>query len=95
MDKKFSAKKAICLGILATCTYKLIRGEGIFNKPRFYEQYKACQGYLNTYHIGAEFGHIVKNDTGWHCIVNTDTKSFMLNISKTDEGVYLFSETEL
>ena len=95
MSKKISAKKAALLGVCAACAYKFIKGEGIFNKPRYYAQYKAVEGYLATYHPGATFTNIVKNDSGWHCIVNATDKSFVLNIHKTDDGMYLFGETDL
>lgn len=95
MSEKFSPKKAILFGICAAAAYKFVRGEGIFNKPRFYEQHKAVQNYLSTYHPDAEAGHIVKNDSGWHCIVTAPQKGFALNIHKAENGTYLFSETNL
>lgn len=95
MSEKFNTKKAVLLGICAACAYKFIKGDGVFNKARFFSQTKAVENYLNTYHPGANAGKISPTESGWHCIVTTDEKSFLLNIHRTDDGVYLFSETDL
>ena len=95
MSEKFSPKKALAFGICATLAYKFVKGDGIFNKPRFFEQHKAVENYLATYHPSAKTSNIVKNDSGWHCVVTTNEKSFVLNIHKTDDKTYVFSETEL
>ena len=95
MSDKFSAKKAVLLGVGAACLYKLVKGEGVFNKPRFFQQHKAVVTYLDTYHPGAVAGNIVKNDAGWHCIVKNGTTNFVLNINKTNDGTFVFSETQL
>ena len=91
----FSTKKAVLLGLGAAFVYKFIKGDGLLNKPRFYSQYKACEKYLSTYHSGARIGNISTTESGWHCIVTTTEKSFLLNIHRTDDGMYLFSETDL
>lgn len=95
MNHKLTPKKAIFFGVIAAAAYKFTKGEGIFNKPRFYSQHKAVSSYLSTYHENAQAGSIIKNDAGWHCIVKTPQKDFVLNIHKTDGGMYLFSETDL
>lgn len=95
MNNKFTPKKAVLFGIFAAAAYKFTKGDGIFNKPRFYSQHKAVSSYLSTYHSDAQAGKILKTDSGWHCIVKTHQKDFVLNIHKTDDGMYLFSETDL
>lgn len=95
MKKDFTPKKAVLIGLGAALVYKFIKGDGIFNKPRFYSQYKAVERYLSTYHSGARAGNISTTESGWHCIVTTPEKSFLLNIHRTQDGMYLFSETDL
>lgn len=95
MSDKFSAKKAVLLGLGAACIYRFAKGEGVFNKPRFYQQHKAVLGYLETYHPTAVAGSIVKNNGGWHCIVKNGTGDFVLNINKANDGTFIFSETQL
>lgn len=95
MSGKFSGKKAILIGALVACAYEFVKGEGIFNKPRYAPQHKAVDAYLSSYYTNSEHGKIIKNDTGWHCIVKTPQKSFLLNIHRTDDGMYLFSENDL
>lgn len=95
MSGKFSGKKAILLGAAAACAYKFFKGDGIFNKPRYAPQHKAVEAYLSSYYTNAEHGDIIKDDSGWHCIVTASERSFMLNIHRTDEGMYLFSESDL
>ena len=95
MSGKFSGKKAILIGAAAACAYEFLRGDGIFNKPRFASQHKAVEAYLSSYYTNAEHGKIIKDDVGWHCIVQASQKKFLLNIHRTDDGMYLFSETDL
>lgn len=95
MKNNLTPKKAVLFGLCAAAAYKFVRGDGIFNKPRFYSQYKAVERYLSTYHSGARAGNISTTESGWHCIVTTPEKSFLLNIHRTQDGMYLFSETDL
>lgn len=95
MKAKFSGKKAFLLGAAAACAYKFAKGDGIFNKPRYASQHKAVEAYLSNYYTNAEHGRIIRDDNGWHCIVKTPQKSFLLNIHRTEDGMYLFSENEV
>lgn len=91
MEKK-KTNKALLIGIAAAGAYHFIKGNGIFNKPRFYYQHKAVEKYLSSNHENANVGEIVKTKSGWSCIVNDNSYQFVLNISRTDDGTYIFSE---
>ncbi len=92
MSDKISAKKAALLGAGAAVIYGFAKGKGIFNIPRFYSQHKAVENYLNTYHNGANHGDIIKTKNGWMCVVNIDKQQILLNIQKSEDGNYIFSE---
>ena len=93
--KKLDTKKAALLGAGAALAYGIIKGKGIFNYPRFYEQHKAIKNYLETCHPDANFGDVLKTKYGWACIVNSNEKQILLNLEKSSDGNYIFSETEM
>lgn len=95
MSDKISAKKAALLGAGAAVLYGFAKGKGIFNVPRFYNQHKAIENYLNTYHNGANHGDVLKTKDGWMCVVNIDNQQILLNLHKSDDGNYIFSEEKL
>lgn len=93
--KKLSKRNAALLGGGAAVAYSFIKGIGIFNHPRFYKEHKALKNYLKTYHPDSNTGDIVKTKTGWSCIINSRNKQILLNIEKTNDGNYVFSETDM
>lgn len=93
--KKITAKKAALLGAGTALAYSIIKGKGIFNVPRFYDQHKAIKNYLETYHPKANAGDILKTKNGWCCVINANDKQILLNLEKTEDGHYLFSETDM
>ena len=90
-----NTKKAILIGIGTAAAYNFVIGKGIFNKPRFYHQHKAVKKYLSSSYPEAVTGDIFKTFDGWSCIVNDNGVSFVLNITKTFDGDYIFSRSEL
>ena len=92
-NDKSKTKKAVLIGLSAAVAYSFIKGNGVFNKPRFYQQHKAVQKYLSSNHESAYVGEIVKTKGGWSCIVNDMGRKFVLNMEKTSDGSYVFSET--
>lgn len=90
-----NTKKAILLGIGAAAALKFAAGDGIFNKPRFYFQYKAAEKYLSSAHPGAVIGNMVKTSGGWSCVVKENNSSFVLSITKASDGNYIFHNSQL
>lgn len=88
-------KKAIFAGIGAAAAYSFLKGEGMFNKPRFFREYKAAEKYLSSYYENAVCSEMTKTKTGLCCVVTAQNKRFILNIHKTDKGEYVFSETAM
>ena len=95
MSEKMTPKKAALLGAGAALIYRFAKGKGIFNKPRFYDQHKAIKNYLNTYHNGANYGDIARTKDGWVCVVNINNEQILLNVQKSEDGSYIFSEEKL
>lgn len=93
--KKNTTKKVALLGAGAALAYGFIKGKGIFNLPRFYNQHKEIKKYVETYYPNGNFGDILKTKTGWCCIINNNNKQILLNLEKTDDGNYVFSETDM
>lgn len=93
--KKVTTKKAALLGAGAVLAYGLIKGKGIFNVPRFFNQHKAIKNYVQAYHPNGNFGDVLKTKNGWACIVNSNNNQILLNLEKTIDGNYIFSETEM
>ena len=94
MKNSFS-KKALLLGAGAAIMVKFIKGEGIFNPVRFYSERKAVESYLANYYPDATFSDLVKTGDSLSCVVNAQERRFLLKIHKTDDGNYVFGETEL
>lgn len=95
MGEKMTPKKAALLGAGAAVIYGFAKGKGVFNKPRFYNQHKAIKNYLGTYHNGANYGDIIKTKDGWVCVVNVNNEQILLNVQKSNDGSYIFSEEKL
>ena len=94
MKNSFS-KKALLLGAGAAILVKFIRGDGIFNGVRFYSERKAVETYLANYYPCATFSDLVKAGDSLSCVVNSETRRFLLKIHKTDDGNFVFGETDL
>ena len=92
---KKDTKKAVLLCAGAMAAYSFVKGKSIFNYPRFYNQHKAIKNYLAAYHPDGVSGDIIKTKNGWASIIRSDDKQVLLNIEKTDDGSYLFTETEM
>lgn len=95
MNEKLTPKKVALLGAGAALIYGFAKGKGIFNVPRFYNQHKAIEKYLDTYYNGANHGDIIKTNDGWICIVNVNEEQILLSLQKSEDGNYIFSEKKL
>lgn len=93
MSKKRS-KLPIFLSFVAWEAYRYYKGKGIFNKLRFKDQHEALGNYLETHYPDATCSDIVEAHGGWSCIIQDDGREIVIYMTKTDEGVYLFSEKE-
>ncbi len=94
MSKKGS-KLPILLGLAAVGAYRFYKGKGMFNKYRFSEQHDAVLGYIESHCPGAFYSDITPTDDGWSCVINNHGNRFVLYLTKSPEGVYVFWEKEV
>lgn len=88
-DKKWIP---VAAGLAIGGAYSFIRGNGVFNRPRFAAQHKAVRRYLDAHYPGAVYGKIKEAGKGWSCIVRADGRQFMLYITRTAGRVFIFHE---
>ncbi len=93
MSKK--STKLFLLGAAALGAYNLYKGKGVFNKVRFKEQHQAVSDYLENHFPNSTYSEITATDEGWSCVVNTYPGNFVLYMTKTPEGVFVFWEKEI
>ena len=93
MSKK--GAKILLLGAAALGAYNFYKGNGIFNKLRFGEQHKAVSDYIESHCPGASYSEITQTDEGWSCVVDDSDVSFVLYLTKTPEGTFVFWEKEI
>lgn len=87
--------KLILLGAAALGAYNLYKGKGAFNKVRFKEQHQAVSDYLESHFPNSTYSEITPTDEGWSCVVNTYPKNFVLYMTKTNDGMFVFWEKEI
>lgn len=94
MSKKGS-KLTLLAGIAVLGAYRFYKGKGVFNKVRFKEQHQAVSDYLENHLPGAFYSEITHTDDGWSCVVNNQGKQFVLYMTKSPDGVFVFWEKEV
>ncbi len=94
-EKKRRPWLALAVGLAAGGIYSMIRGNGIFNRPRFAEQHQAVERYLDAHYPGASYSPIRETGGGWSCIVRTGKREFMLYLTRAKDKVYIFHEGEV
>lgn len=92
-------KKKLTLITLATAAvaiaYRASRGYGIFNRFRFSSEHQAITDYLTAHHPGATYGPIAETGDSVSTVVTDGVEKFILIVTKSDEGIYIFGEEEL
>lgn len=94
MRKKVS-KIPLLIGLAAVGVYRFSKGKGMFNKVRFKEQHQAVSDYIESHFPGALYSDITPTDDGWSCVVNNMGTRFVLYMTKSADGVFVFWEKEL
>lgn len=82
--------------VAAAGAYSIIRGKGVFNKPRFKEQHDAVSRYVESHYPNSTYSPIEATENGWVTIIRRiNEPQIFLYITKTDDGVYVFNETSV
>ncbi len=88
-------KLVIAAAIAAAGAYSVIRGKGIFNKPRFRSQHDAIARYVGTRYPNAAYSPIEQTEKGWATmIMRINEPNILLYVTKSDDGVYIFNEIQ-
>lgn len=92
-------KKKLTLITAATAaialTYRAAKGYGIFNRVRFSKEHQAITDYLAAHHPNATYGPIAQTGDSVSTVVTDSNEKFILVVTKSNEGIYIFSEEEL
>lgn len=95
MKKLSKAQKTVLYTTATALVYSALKGNGVFNKPRFFNQYRAIKKYIDTTHPDAVIGNIVKTSAGWASVINCHGEKILLNVTKTPDDRYIFSEEKM
>ena len=79
----------------AAIAYRAVKGYGVFNRFRFSNEHQAISDYLAAHHFGASYGPVAQTGESVSTVVTTDTKQFLLLVTRSEDGIYIFSEEEL
>lgn len=82
-------------GASAAIGYCAVTGKGVFNKFRFKKQYDAILNYTETHCPGAMIGEITPYKEGWSCQISQGDTSFWLYIIPTEQGNFIFEQTQM
>lgn len=94
MKKKFPILAAAA-SAAALCAYRAVKGYGVFNKLRFPDLHSSVSRYIETHHPGAVYSSIEDVGSGYSTIITDRSQKYLLHITKTENGVYVFSEKEI
>lgn len=79
--------------VAAAGAYGIIRGKGIFNKPRFKEQHDAVSRYISSHYPNAAYTSIEATENGWATVIRRPNEpQLLLYITKSSDGIYIFNE---
>lgn len=80
---------------IGAVAYRASKGYGIFNRVRFSKEHRAFGDYLSTHYPDACHGSIFQTEDTFSTIVTLQNRKLLLSLTKTDDGVFVFSEAPL
>lgn len=95
IEKKKHKWLTIALGAAAIGVYRAYKGKGIFNKMRFADQHEAIAKYVDANHPGAVYSNIEAVGEGWTSVITDYPDKFLLYVTTSNDGVYIFEETKI
>ncbi len=94
MKKKLPIIAALS-GIAVAAGYRIIKGHGVYNRIKFKDEHNAISHYLETNHPNATYSAITNTGDGYYTIVTNGSEKFMLTVTKTEDGMYIYHEDNL
>lgn len=95
MKKKNNKLLMLAVGTAAVGIYKAAKGKGIFNKFRFAAQHDAISKYTETHHPGASYSAIEAVGEGWSCVIYDGNEKYLLYVTCSADGIYIFEENKI
>lgn len=93
--KKNNKWLAVALGAAAVGVYRAVKGKGVFNKYRFAEQHEAVANYVQAHYPNAFYSNIEAVGDGWTCVVTDGNTKYLLYLTCSENGVFIFDETQI
>ena len=90
--KKKNKVLLLAAGAAAVGVYRAFKGKGMFNRLRFADQHAAVANYVEANHPGAVYSAIESVGEGWSCVINDGGEKFLLYITCSEDGSYIFEE---
>lgn len=94
MKKKLPIIAALS-GAAIAIGYRAIKGHGVFNRIRFSDEHSAVARYVEQNHPGATYSSIHPVGESFTTIIDDGERKFLLTVTPTDEGVYVYKEENL
>lgn len=92
--KKISPLLTVAASLAAAGIYNYVKGNGIFNKPRFKNEHDAVSRYVNSHYPDSFYSPITTTEKGWMTVITTtENKKIVLSLTKCENNVYVFEET--
>ena len=95
MDLKKLKNYTFLTAALGAIAYSAITGKGFFNRPRFKEQHKALEKYMDNNYPGCIYTPITIHGKGWSSgVIKNGVYIAIIYFSKGTDGVYVFTEAK-
>ncbi len=94
--KKISPFLTVAGSLAVAGIYNYVKGNGIFNKPRFKDQHDAVSRYVEAHYPNSFYSPITATEKGWMTVITTqDNKKIALSLTKCENNVYVFEEVNI
>lgn len=78
----------------AGLVYSAVEGKGVFNKIRFKDVHEAVSSYVTSHYPRAFYSPISATEKGYVTTINNGTEKYILYITRTTDGVFVFNEVK-
>lgn len=94
MKKKLPVLAALS-GVAVAAIYRAVKGHGVFNRLKYPDEHSAVARYVELNHPGATYSSIQAVGESFTTIIDDGSKKFLLTITLSESGLYIFSEENL
>lgn len=94
MKKKLPLLAALS-GVAVAAVYKAVKGHGVFNRIKYPDEHSAISRYVELNHSGASYSTVQPVGESFTTIVDDGSKKYLLTVTPSENGVYIFNEENL